>query len=112
VGESVGHGIITKKHLVADVVVHMCKEVSAEGGGDNLAAVVVGESGINRRDARCPSRARRRAGERVKGIAVGVDKRRIEVGCAVRHEVAAALIAVDKLAVGLFLRYVHLVLKC
>ena len=41
--------------MVADVVVGVREDVGANGGGDDLAAVVVGECRINGRSARCPS---------------------------------------------------------
>ena len=91
----VGHGIVAEEQMVTDVVVGMGKEISADSGRNDFATVVVGEGRVNGQDTRCPSRARHRAGEGVKGITVGVDKRGIEVGCAVRHEVAAVLIAAD-----------------
>ncbi len=55
------HVVVAKEQLVADVIVHMCKVVRADGGGDDLAAIVVGECGVNGRAARCPSSARYRA---------------------------------------------------
>ena len=59
--ERVSNGVVAEEQVVADVVVSMREEVRADGGGDDFAAVVVGEYGINGRDARCPSGARRRA---------------------------------------------------
>ena len=41
--------------MVADVVVGVREDVGANGGGDDLAAVVVSKCRINGRDARCPS---------------------------------------------------------
>jgi len=89
------HGVVAEEQMAADVVVGVCKLVRADGGGEDLAAVVVGERGYNGRDARCPSSTRHRARERVKGIAVGIDRGGIEVGCAVRHKVAAEIVAIN-----------------
>ena len=56
-GEGVGYGIVAKEQMVADVVVGMREEIGADGGGDDFAAVVIGESCVNGQDARCASRA-------------------------------------------------------
>ena len=73
--ERVGRQVVAEKDMVADVVVGVGVEVRADGGGDNLAAVLVGEISVNGRDARCPSSTGCRAGERVKGVCIGIDQR-------------------------------------
>ena len=41
--ERVSNGVVAEEQMVADVVVDMREEVRADGGGDDFAAVVVGE---------------------------------------------------------------------
>ena len=94
----VSNGVVAEEQVVADIVVGVREEVGADGGGDDFAAIVVGECRINGRDARYPSSTSGWTRERVKGIEVGVDKGRIEVGGAIRHETAAVIIAVDDAA--------------
>ena len=95
VGEGVGYGIVAKEQMVADVVVGVREEVGANGGRDNFAAVVIGESGVNGQDARCPSGTSYGAGERVKDVGIGINSGGIERGGAVRHEAASVIVAVN-----------------
>ena len=71
----VGHGVVAEEQMVADVVIGVGEELGADCGGKDFRTVVIGESRINGRDARCPSGADCRAGEGVKDVGVGFNWR-------------------------------------
>ena len=73
-GEGVGNGVVGEESLVADVIVGVRKEIGADGGDDNLAAVVVGKRGLNGLAARSTGNTRSRAGKSVEGVGVRFDK--------------------------------------